>query len=79
MESVVEWFSYQLTEVKRSNHINNKILSISKNSLANVVYQEILKNAKELESKQAQDYATFAIECDRRGMKILNFEDWIKL
>lgn len=79
MISVIEWFSEQLTEVERKNHINNRILPISKNSLKQISYNKILKEAKDLEIKQAHDYAKFAIECDRRGMKILNFDDWLKL
>lgn len=79
MDSALDFFVNQLTEVERSNFTNNRILAIFKNSIQSIIYKDILKKAKELESKQAQDYATFAIECDRRGMKILNFEDWIKL
>jgi hypothetical protein len=37
------------------------------------------EQAKEMENKLAHEYAEFAIRCDRMGMKILNFEDWIKL
>ena len=39
----------------------------------------IFQQAKELEKQQAHEYAEFAIRCDRMNMKILNFEDWIKL
>lgn len=39
----------------------------------------LITKAKEMENKRAQEYAEFAIRCDRKGMKILNFEDWIKL
>jgi len=35
--------------------------------------------AKEMESKQAQEYAEFVIRCDRKDMKILNFDGYIKL
>jgi hypothetical protein len=35
--------------------------------------------AKEMESKQAQEYAEFAIRCDRKDMKILNFDGYINL
>ena len=33
----------------------------------------------EMEKEQSHKYAEFAISCDRLEMKILNFEDWIKL
>jgi hypothetical protein len=42
-------------------------------------YDKLLNQAKEREEKTAHEYAKFAIRCDRKGMKILNFEDWIKL
>lgn len=41
--------------------------------------KEVFEQAKEMEKQKAHEYAEFAIRCDRKGMKILNFEDWIKL
>jgi len=41
--------------------------------------EEDFKEAKEMESKQAHEYAEFAIRCDRKDMKILNFDGYIKL
>jgi hypothetical protein len=38
-----------------------------------------VQQAKEMEKQIAHEYAKFAIRCDREEMKILNFEDWIKL
>jgi hypothetical protein len=43
------------------------------------IRNEISEQAKAMESQKAHEYAEFAIRCDRKGMKILNFEDWIKL
>ncbi|CAB4151749.1 hypothetical protein UFOVP600_31 [uncultured Caudovirales phage] len=40
---------------------------------------DIILEAKEMEKKQSHDYAEFAIRCDRMYMKILNFEDYLKL
>jgi hypothetical protein len=37
------------------------------------------EQAKAMEKEQSHEYAEFAIRCDRKDMKILNFEDWIKL
>ena len=37
------------------------------------------EKAKQMEKEQSYEYAEFAIRCDRKDMKILNFEDWIKL
>jgi len=46
-------------------------------------YWERLKSVQEqvkaMEKEQSHKYAEFAIRCDRKDMKILNFEDWIKL
>jgi hypothetical protein len=41
--------------------------------------EEDFKEAKEMESKQAQEYAEFAIICDRKNMKILDFDAYINL
>jgi hypothetical protein len=41
--------------------------------------EEAINQAKEMEKKKAHEYAEFAIKCDRLDMRILNFEDWIKL
>ncbi len=40
---------------------------------------KIFEQAKEMERNQAHAYAEFAIRCDRKMMKILNFKDWVKL
>lgn len=37
------------------------------------------EQAKEMEKEQSHEYAEFAIRCDRMDMKILNFEDYLKL
>jgi hypothetical protein len=39
----------------------------------------ILEQAKEMEKQQSHEYAEFAIRCDRKEMKILNFDGFIKL
>jgi len=39
----------------------------------------VIKKALEMEELQAHQYAEFAIRCDRKDMKILNFKEWIKL
>lgn len=38
-----------------------------------------LELAEYMFKEQSHEYAEFAIRCDRKDMKILNFEDWIKL
>ncbi len=41
--------------------------------------KEIEQKGLTMEIQQAQEYAEFAIRCDRMGMKILNFDGFIKL
>ena len=41
--------------------------------------KEILDQAKEMEKQQAHEYAEFAIICDRKDMKILEFDGYINL
>jgi hypothetical protein len=38
-----------------------------------------IEKAKEREKEQSQNYAEFAIKCDREGMKILEFDSYINL
>lgn len=40
---------------------------------------DAMKRAKEMENEQSQKYAEFAIRCDRMDMRILNFDDYMKL
>lgn len=40
---------------------------------------KIIQQALEMEKEQSHEYAEFAIRCDRMDMKILNFEDYLKL
>ncbi len=51
-QTAVEWLIEQLTEVERKNWINNKILSIGKNTLAKQTFDGIIKQAKEIEKEQ---------------------------
>jgi uridine kinase len=42
-------------------------------------YEKKVEQAKEMEIKQSHDYAEFAIRCDRKNMKILNFDGYMNL
>jgi 2-hydroxy-3-keto-5-methylthiopentenyl-1-phosphate phosphatase len=37
------------------------------------------KEAKEMEIKQAQEYAEFCVHCDRNNLPLLDFEGFINL
>ena len=62
--TAVEWLIEQL-----ENH----------NGVTRAGFENVIQHAKQMEKNQSQVYAEFAIRCDRMDMKILNFEDWIKL
>lgn len=40
---------------------------------------EIIAIAKAMEIEQSQKYAEFCVECDRKGMPLLDFKSWIEL
>jgi hypothetical protein len=40
---------------------------------------EVVEKAKEMEKEVAQQYAEFAIECDRKELPVLEFDGWINL
>jgi hypothetical protein len=42
-------------------------------------FLHLQSKAKEMEKEQSQNYAIFAIRCDRTEMRILDFNDYIKL
>jgi hypothetical protein len=65
MQTAVEWF-------------NDEII-IHLNFDQRLYLKDILKQAKEMEKEQSQNYAIFAIRCDRTEMRILEFNDYIKL
>ena len=45
----------------------------------NAFIRKIVEEAKEMENRQSKNYAEFVIHCDREKMKILNFNDFMKL
>jgi hypothetical protein len=52
---------------------------VDKWSRQGTLHSSDCKQALEMENERAQEYAEFAIRCDRMGMKILNFDGFIKL
>ena len=63
-QTAVEWLFEQL-----ENH----------NGVTRAGFKKCIQEAKEMEIKQAHKYAEFAIRCDRKDMKILNFDGYINL
>ena len=43
------------------------------------IAMDVLEDHKKTEKEQSHYYAKFAIQCDRKDIKILNFEDFINL
>jgi len=41
--------------------------------------ENTIEKAKEMEKQQIKDYAIFSVNCDRKGLPVLDFEDYIKL
>ena len=66
-QTAVQWLIEQLNNVRPT-----QICSIE-------TIKEWCEQAKAMEIKQSHDYAEFAIRCDRKDMKILNFDGYIKL
>lgn len=67
---------FLIKELSKSKYFQRVLNEINDNSTTE---KDVLKEALELEKQQSQDYAKFAINCDRKEMPILNFEDYIKL
>jgi hypothetical protein len=66
--TAVEWLVDKVIEYQQ------KGLKISKN-----LDKLLIEQAKEMENEQSKKYAEFAIICDRMDMRILNFDDYMKL
>jgi hypothetical protein len=54
-----------------------KVFDIDENQL--ILLLDAIKTSKEMEKQQSQNYAIFAIRCDRTEMRILDFNDYMKL
>jgi tRNA(Ser,Leu) C12 N-acetylase TAN1 len=52
---------------------------LSKTKLTKDIINEKIKEAIEMEKQQIKDYAIFSVNCDRKGLPVLDFEDYIKL
>jgi hypothetical protein len=53
--TVVEWLVEQLINIDRPNYTNRRILAISKNSLQEKEFNELVEQAKEMEKQQIID------------------------
>jgi hypothetical protein len=66
-ETAVEWLADQIQE-QLNVFLPGAVLD-----------DMMLIKAKQMEIKQSHEYAEFAIRCDRKHMKILNFDGYMNL
>ena len=74
-QTAVEWFSDNVLSYKNPTNINGTdyiLIPINK-------VEYLKEQAKEMEKEVAQQYAEFAIECDRKELPVLEFDGWINL
>ena len=74
-KSAVEWFADNVLSYKHPTNINGTdyiLIPINK-------VEYLTGQAKEMEKEVAQQYAEFAIECDRKELPVLEFDGWINL
>ena len=74
-QTAVGWLETKI--VKFHNWKQNPIYD--ENCFDEIELNKAIQQAKELEKQQAHEYAEFAIRCDRKEMKILNFDGFINL
>jgi hypothetical protein len=43
------------------------------------IWDEEFEKAKEMEKEQSHNYADFCVRCDRDQMKLLDFNDYMKI
>ena len=55
------------------------VSQLNKQGFAQVVTDEEIKQAKEMEAQQSQAYATFCINCYMQDYPLVDFESYLKL
>ncbi len=68
MKTAVEWLVEEINE----KAIINGTVDI-------VVLNNIIEQSNQMEIEQSHKYAEFAIRCDRKNMKILDFDGYMNL
>lgn len=59
--------------------VNWLVSQLNKKGFAQVVTDEEINQAKEMEEQQSQAYATFCINCYMQDYPIVDFESYLKL
>ena len=68
-----------MTDGKKQTAVNWLVSQLNKPGFAEVITEEEIQQAKDMEKEVAQQYAEFAIECDRKELPVLEFDGWINL
>ena len=74
MKTAVEWYNSKVIELMKQREQGNIDVLEFRNQL-----DLLLEQAKEMEKEQSHKYAEFAIICDRKNMKIIDFDAYINL
>jgi hypothetical protein len=72
--TAVEWLIFHWLELDKKYYAG-EIGRIDYRNRRDAIQSE----AKEMENEHSKKYAEFAIICDRMDMRILNFDDYMKL
>jgi hypothetical protein len=75
-KTAVEWLVEQLINIDRPNHINNRMLAISKNSIQEKEFNELVEKAKEMEINQHNETWDVAHQAGRFEGKGIAKKDW---
>ena len=68
MKTAVEWLVEEINEK-----------AIINGTVDRVVMNYIIEQSNQMEIEQSHKYAEFAIRCDRKNMKILDFDGYMNL
>jgi hypothetical protein len=55
------------------------VSQLNKPGFAEVITEEEIQQAKKMEKEVLQQYAEFAIQCDRKELPVLDVDGWINL
>jgi hypothetical protein len=74
-QTAVEWLVKQLINLDRPNYTNRRILAISKNSLQEKEFNELVKQAKEMEKQRMIDLVQRLKDYTRESHNVLGFDE----
>lgn len=75
-QTALEWL---ISELKNYDRAGLKDQSNYVIEMPTHILTELEEQAKEMEKQKAQEYAEFAIICNRQNMPVLEFDAYVKL